>query len=527
MENFDCIIVGSGINALVCAALLALRGRRVCVLERNARLGGCIRTDELTLPGFRHDVLSGFYPLFVTSPAYALLKDALHAHGLEFVNTDRPTGVLLPDQRHAILHAARDVNVREFDALSPGDGQRYAAAMQQMEAGAALTFGLLGNRLWSRQVISLLAREVWRHGLHGLTAYFGRCLDSARDWLETSFKSDALHACLAPWILHTGLGPESAMSGHMNRLIALTLEQAGMPIVRGGSDRLVQAFQRLIEAHGGVCRVDADVVAIDTENGAATGVRTADGMQYRARRAVVCSVTPTQLYGRLLDANRVSDVPQQVRDDAQRYRYGRAGMQIHLALDAPPHWPHPELAKVAMLHLTPGLDGVSKAVNEAERGLLPETPTVVVAQPTALDPSRAPQGKWILWLQLQELPRVVKGDAAGQIVVPADGRWNETLREQYADRIIDRLAHHIPGLRASILGRAVLSPADLERLNINLVGGDPYAGACAMSQFMLWRPLAGTKNHATPIRRLFQIGASTHPGPGLGGVSGYLVAKQL
>lgn len=524
MNTFDCVVVGSGINSLVCSALLAMKGRSVCLLERNDRLGGCIRTDELTVPGFRHDALSGFHPLFITSPGYAQLKDALHANGLEYVNTERPTGVLMPDGRHFILRTSREENVKNMNMLRQGDGDRYAASMRELEHTAHLTFGLLGNQLWSRDVFWLLAKEVWRNGLHSLMAYFGRSMDTARDWLESSFQSDEVKACLAPWILHTGLGPEGMLSGHMNRLIAFTLEQAGMPIVRGGSDRLVEAFRNLIEARGGITVVNADVDHIITEGGTAKGVRAVDRTAYWARRAVICNVTPTQLYQRLLDA---ADVPAEVAAEARGYRYGRGDMQVHLALDEPPQWPHPELRNVAMLHLTPGLDGVSKAVNEADRGLLPETATIVVAQPTALDPSRAPAGKWILWIQLQELPRVIKGDAAGEITVPSDGRWNEEVRERYADRIIDRLVQHIPNLKQKILGRSVLSPADLERLNMNLVGGDPYSGSCALNQFMLWRPLRATRNHETPLRNLFHIGASTHPGPGLGGVSGFLVAQKL
>ena len=153
-------------------------------------------------------------------------------------------------------------------------------------------------------------------------------------------------------------------------------------------------------------------------------------------------------------------------------------MQIHLALDEPPNWGDPKLRDVVLGHLTPGLDGVSKAVSEADRGLLPETATIVVGQPTAVDPSRAPDGKWILWIQLQELPRIIKGDAKGEIETPADGRWTETVREKYADRIVERLKQHISNLDGNILGRKVLSPADLEALNMNLVGGMDLGNRC-------------------------------------------------
>ena len=167
------------------------------------------------------------------------------------------------------------------------------------------------------------------------------------------------------------------------------------------------------------------------------------------------------------------------------------------------------------------------AVNEAERGLLPETATIVVGQQAALDPTRAPDGKSLLWIQLQELPRNIKGDAAAQIEAPPDGRWTAEIGEAYADRIEARISAHAPNLRDVVVGRKVFTPAHLEGMNVNLVGGDPYSGACTIDQFLVWRPFPGTKNHETPVPGVFHIGASTHPGPGLGGNSGYMVAKQF
>jgi phytoene dehydrogenase-like protein len=297
---------------------------------------------------------------------------------------------------------------------------------------------------------------------------------------------------------------------------------AGMPIVVGGSDRIIDDFRHVIETHGGSFVTDADVARVTVNDGTASGVATADGTSYRASEAVICNVTPTQLYGRLLE-----DPPPDVAARASAYRYGRANMQGHYALSAPPEWPDPDLARVAYVHVTSGLDGVSKAVNEAERGLLPESGTIVVGQPVALDPSRAPDGGWIFWIQLQELPSRIKGDAAGVIPVPADGRWNEEVKQAYLDRIERRLANLIPNFESSIIGRTAYSPAELEGMNMNLVGGDPYSGACTIDQFLLWRPFPGVRNHETPVKKLYHIGASTHPGPGLGGNSGFMVASHF
>ncbi len=172
-------------------------------------------------------------------------------------------------------------------------------------------------------------------------------------------------------------------------------------------------------------------------------------------------------------------------------------MQIHLALDELPQWASPEaerLARSAMVHVTPGLNGVSRAVNEAERGLLPAEATIVCGQPCAVDPSRAPEGKSVIWIQLQELPQRPTGDALGELDV-GDGTWTEELREAYADRIVARLGEQITNLGSATIKRVALSPADLEGLNCNLVGGDIYSGSCALDQNLLWRPNGQSPGH--------------------------------
>src|SRR5262249_45686858 len=157
-----------------------------------------------------------------------------------------------------------------------------------------------------------------------------------------------------------------------------------------------------------------------------------NGETANARKGVICSTTPDQLYRRLLAV--CGPPPAEIADGLKNFRYGNGNMQIHYALSGRPRWNgDPDLAKVALLHLTSGLDGVSRASNEAERGLLPAEPTICVGQPTALDASRAPPGAAVLWLQLLEIPRFIKGDAAGLIAAPSDGRWTEDLRETYAD----------------------------------------------------------------------------------------------
>jgi phytoene dehydrogenase-like protein len=522
-ERFDYVIVGSGINSLVCGAMLVRSGKKVVVLERSDRLGGCMRAEEL-FEGFTHEVLSSWYPLFVTSPAYAELGPDLQEHGLELANTDKPTGVIIEDGSSLVMTTDDEENIRRFNGIEPGDGDRYLAAIGGFfEQSSDLVFGLLGNEPWSWATVRTLLRESRRRGLRNTVAFFGEALETCRAWLERDLNGQLTRALVAPWVLHAGLGPDDAYSGMMGKLIIGTVGLAGMPVVKGGSGNLVEAFRRLIDEHGGRTVTGADVDSVLVESGRAVGVSTVGGDSYEAERAVIANVTPTQLYGRLLGKE---SVPADVAEKAGTYRYGRSDMQIHFALSQPPEWVSDELGEAALVHVTPGLDGVSRAVNEAERGLLPDRPTIVVGQPTAVDPTRAPEGGSILWIQLQEMPATIRGDARSEIEAP-EGRWTEQVRERYADRVQAILGNHVTNLSESIVGRRVFSPADLEAINMNLVGGDPYSGACTIDQFLAWRPMPETKNHKTPITDLYHIGASTHPGPGLGGVSGYMVASEL
>lgn len=516
----DHVIIGSGINALVAGALLALKGDRVLLLEREAVPGGCLRTEEITLPGFRHDVMAATWVLFMTSPAGAALGPHLERHGFDYCHTPHPTAVLRPNGEALVLTTDRAKNIATFNTMSAGDGDAHARDVGGIEADAPFLFALLGGSLWSWPTAKLLWGQVRKRGLRGLASWFGRALVPARGWLETTYTSPTVQALYAPWVLHTGLTPESTYSGQMGKVIAFALEAAGAPIVKGGSGAGVAAFKALIEEKGGEIRGNADVDRILVKDGRVSGVSLAGGEEI-ACASVLASVAPGQLQDRLLrDVNLPED-----KAAAKTFRHGRGNFQLHYALDRHPEWLTPGLDDVALIHLADGIDSVSKASNEAERGMLPATPTICLGQPHRLDPSRVPDGKAILWLQIPDAPRQVKGDAAGEI--PTDGTWSEATREAFADRIEAILKRHIKDFDTIKLARRAYSPADLEAMNINLVGGDPYGGLCTIDQFFIFRPFAHSTNGTNLLRGFHHIGASTHPGPGLGGGSGFLAAKRL
>ncbi len=518
----DAVIVGSGINSLVCAALLARAGWSVRVLERNDYPGGAVKTAELSAPGYLHDVFSCWHSAWLAGRAHAELGAELAAHGLEYLNTLLPTATVFPDGAAVCLLRTTEETAAELERHGPGDGAAWAAFVEARSRAGAFARAVTQGEPAGTAAVAIAARARRRLGSAGLLELSAGMVETSRDWLGRTFASEHVRGALAPWALHAGLGPDAAGSAFVTQLLTLGKQRVGSPIPRGGGSRLVDALAGVIADHGGTVEVGRDVERVVVHGSRARGVRLLDGELAIARRAVICNVTPTQLYGRLL-----AEPPAAAAAAARRWRYGPAGMQIHYALAEPARWAGDErLDGTAVIHVTGGVDGISKAVNEGRRGLLPAEPTLGVGQPLTVDPSRAPAGAGMLWVQLTELPWRVRGDAAGSLD-PGDGTWTEALRERFAERIHERLRKHIPNLDSATLARTVLSPADLQAANVNLVDGDPYSGALSVDQSLLWRPSAATGGHRTAVDRLWHIGASSHPGPGVTGASGFLVARTL
>ncbi|MCZ9328514.1 phytoene desaturase family protein [Nocardia farcinica] len=516
----DAIVVGSGINGLVAAAELARAGWSVLVAERNSDIGGFIATEERTLPGYRHDTFSSWHPLFVTGAAYAGLGELLHEHGLTYRNTDGWVTASVGDDG-AVTAAHRDPERTAAAFTDAGDRAAYLEMVARLTANLPAIGGLMGAELRSPAVLGPVTGLLRGNGRRGTETWLRDALTSGRGYTRRYFRGPEVDHLFAPWLLHAGLAPDHATGGLMVPMLATTLHAAGLPVVAGGSGEFVAAFRSLLGALGVRIETGTEVERIVVEAGRATGV-VAGGRTFRARRAVLASVTPTALYGDLLPA---AAVDADLRAEAARFRYGRGEMQIHVALSGPLGWRDPRLAEIPLVHLSDGSASTGIACAEAEAGLLPRRPTVVVGQQYVLDPDRVPAGAAALWLQLQEVPFAPRGDAAGALDTAAG--WTKELASAYADRVLDRIAAHAPDLRAKVLAVDVVTPADLAAYNVNAVAGDPYGGSGELDQSYLWRPLGSVGRHRTPVPGLWQIGASTHPGPGLGGGSGHLVATTL
>ena len=519
-KEADAIVVGSGINGLVAAAELAQAGWSVILVERNAKIGGFIATEERTLPGYLHDTFSSWHPLFVTGPAYAALGAMLHRHGLEYRNTDNwVTASVADDGRVTLAHRDPARTVAEF--TQPEDRSAYSAMLQRLGENMESIGGMLGSEMRSFALMRHIGDLVQSSGLRRAEWWLRAAATSGRAYARRDFRGHEVDHLYAPWLLHAGLSPDNASGGLMTPLLAATLHGAGLPVVAGGAGRFVAAFPSLLASLRVQVETNCEVERILVADGRAVGVE-ASGHTFRARRAVLASVTPTALYNRLLPESAVDS---DLRVEAARFRYGRAAMQVHVALSEPLGWTDSRLEQVPLIHLSDGSASTGVACAEAEAGLLPRRPTVVVGQQYLLDPSRVPAGGAALWLQLMEVPFAPNGDSAGELDTTAG--WTAALAQGYANRVLDRIARHAPDLRSKIRMIDVLTPQDLHARNPNAVNGDPYAGSAELDQSLLWRPLASLGRHATPVDRLWHIGASTHPGPGLNGGSGHLVATML
>ena len=517
-ETRDVLVIGSGHNGLVAAAYLARAGLTVEVLERNPVAGGAVATEELTEPGFLHDTFSSWHPLFKLSPAFAELGDEL---ALPYCETDDETTANVRSDG-AVTLAYRDAE-RTAEGFDPRDRAAYLGEMKSFGETIPTVGQLFGTELFSGQTPRLGWRLARQLGVRGGLGFAAEMLSSARAWFESRFDGREVSDLYSPWALHTGLPPDSAGSGFQALAIAGSLHAVGLPVVRGGASNFVTAFERLIARYGGRVTTYTEVERVLVTGGRATGV-VAGGREIRARRAVVANTAPTQLYGRLLPPGAA---PEAAVRQALRFRYSpRAGMQIHVALREPLRWRDDRLNWVPIVHLSDGVGDVSLACAQAAAGLLPARPTVVIGQQTTIDPSRAPEGAGTLWIQLQQVPYAPSGDAAGEIDT-ASGTWTPNVEAAYIERVLSALEPHVENWPAARGTHAALSPVELERRNPNLVRGDIYSGDCDLGQSYLWRPLPSYGAHRTPVRDLYQCGASTYPGPGLNAASGRIVALQV
>lgn len=518
-DTFDAVIIGAGHNALACALHLTARGWSVGVFEQAAEPGGAVRTGAYTLPGFRHDWAAMNMSLFAGSQFFKAYGPALMARGLELAPTSHPFASAFPDGRWLGIGTDLAGTQSRIAAFSAADAATWARLAGQFPADANHIFALLGSPMKMRALASILWR-LWRERGIGGTQDMGKfLLSSPRAWLEDTFESPHLRATLGAWGLHLDYAPDVAGGALFPYLEGMAGQAFGMVLAKGGAGRVTDALVAEISARGGHVECNAPVVRILHTGEATSGIELADGRTITARKAVIAGVAPKglmRLTGGTGDAGF---------DGAMtRYRHAPGTMMIHLALDALPPWAAgADLHRYAYVHLAPSLDQMARTYQQASAGLLPDEPALVVGQPTVVDPSRAPEGKHVLWVQVRMVPGTILGDAAGRI---AATDWADASGPM-AERALDILERYAPGLRGHILGQHIVSPAALEADNPNLVGGDQICGSHHLSQHFLFRPMRGRTDGSTPLRNLHLTGAAVWPGAGTGAGPGWLLAQKL
>jgi phytoene dehydrogenase-like protein len=461
----DAGVVGSGPNGLAAAITLARAGRSVLLLEAAGELGGGLCSAELTLPGFIHDVCSTVHALAQASPFFQELP--LERYGVEWVHPQAPLAHPLPDGGAAVAE-------RSLEATAAGlgdDGEAYRRLLAPfVRAAGRLMPDVLGPPRLPRHPF-LLARL----GLAGLGSAVG--LSRRR------FRGEKTRGLFAGLAAHSVLPLERPLTAAVGLLLGLTAHAGGWPFARGGSGR----FARALAAH-----------LLDLGGEAVVNRRVASLRDLPRARAVLLDVTPRQLASIAGEA-----LPAGYRRRLERFRYGPGVFKLDWALDGPIPWRAQECARAGTVHVGGTLEEVAAAERAAWEGEVAERPFLLVSQQSLFDASRAPPGKHTAW---------------GYCHVPHGSPTDMT------ERIEAQMERFAPGFRARILARHAMGPADLERRNENLVGGDITGGVMDFRQ-LLARPVARLVPYATPARHLFICSASTPPGGGVHGMCGYWAAQ--
>lgn len=519
MIHHDAVVIGAGHNGLAAAAHLATKGWDVGVYEAADRPGGAVKTLELTEPGFRHDFGASSLSFFAASAFFRAHGPELFRHGMQLVPVSECFATVFPDGRWLGISTDLEETTARIAKFSERDAAAWERLVGTSQGSLETLFRLLDSPVGVGALSRLLVFSLRRNGVAGSLELVRFLLSSSREWLDGLFESDELKALLGSWGMYFDLPPEMPGGAIFPFVESVPAQTFGMALGGGGSATMVDALVAMVRAHGGVVECGAPVERIETAGGRARAVTLADGRRIEARRAVIGGVAPRALAGLLPGGTGDEAFDRRMAE----FRYGPGTMMIHLAVDELPDWPDLALRRFAYVHLAPSLTAMDRAYTDARAGLLPAEPVVFVGQPTAVDPSRAPEGQHVLWLLVRVLPAEVLGDAAG---ILTDRDW-EALREPYADRVLDLVETYAPGLRARIRSRRVMTPLDLEAEDANLVGGDQTGGSLHLAQNFLFRPGLRASRWRTPVKGLHLTGAATWPGAGTGAGPGFMLAREL
>ena len=464
MRGKACVI-GAGPNGLAAAIVLAQAGFHVDVLEVQAQLGGAARTMELTLPGFKHDFGSAVYPLGAGSPFLSSLP--LSEHGLEWIHSPAALAHPLDDGTAVML----EHSLNQTSASLGIDGKAWDQLMRPFVTH------------WKEFAPQILGPVSFLPRNPLLMARFGMLALQSAQSLARRFRDQRTRALFAGLAAHSFLSLDEPLSSAFGILMAVPAHVVGWPIPRGGA-------QSITEALCGVLATFSSKVSVSSPVQNLAALENYD--------LTLCDLTPRQLLK--VGEQRLSG---SYKRQLASYQYGAAVFKVDYALNAPIPWKASDCARAATVHL----GGSFEQIAESERsvrsgGQHPDRPFVLLAQPSLFDSSRAPAGKHTAWAYCH-VPNGSKVDML--------------------QKLEDQIERFAPGFRDCILARRIFSPADLESMDANLVGGDIGGGVMDLRHF-LFRPTR--QLYATSARDVYICSSSTPPGGGVHGMCGYHAAKM-
>ncbi|MGC2029856.1 MAG: NAD(P)/FAD-dependent oxidoreductase [Steroidobacteraceae bacterium] len=522
----DVVVVGGGHNGLVCAAYLAAAGLKVTVLERRDVVGGAAVTEEFH-PGFRNSVAA--YTVSLLNPK--VIRDLdLPRHGLRIV--ERKLANFLPLDAARYLKIGAGKTEQEVAKFSARDAARLAAYAERLEVIADVlrdlvletppnvTAGSWLDALPELLRSARLGRRISKLDMPMRRELLDLFVKSAGDYLDAWFESAPIKAAYGfDGIVGNYASPYTAGSAYVllhHVFGEVNGKKGAWGHAIGGMGAISQAMAKAAVERGVDIRVSSPVREVLVEAGRAVGVVTERGDAIRAR-SVVSNLNPKLLYGSLIDPKAL---PQDFRERISRWRCGSGTFRMNVALSELPDFtvlPGRSLAEhhASGIIMAPSLDYMDQAYLDAKAGGWSKRPIVEMLIPSTLDDSLAPAGQHVASLFCQHVAPVLPNGAS----------W-DAHREQVADVMIDLVNSHAPNFKASVLGRQIMSPLDLER-TFGLIGGDIFHGALSLDQMFSARPMLGHGDYRGPLKGLYMCGSGTHPGGGVTGAPGHNAAREI